>query len=54
MSNRSHPAAMYLRLSESPDDLLGEELSRTRRSIALVLALLLLISDRARREAARP
>jgi len=35
---KTHPSAMYLRIAEGPDDLLGER-SRTRRAMALVAAV---------------
>ena len=36
-----HPSTAYLRLSEGPDDLLGAELSLTRRLLTLFVAFVL-------------
>ncbi len=41
MNRHMHPAHAYLRVSEGPDDLLGDQLSLTRRLLTLFVAFVL-------------
>jgi hypothetical protein len=41
MNEPMHPASAYLRLAEGPEDLLGQELSLTRRVLTFFVALVL-------------
>src|SRR5215217_11292 len=42
MSELNHPASMYLRIAEDPEDLLAER-SRLRRALALVTVVAVLV-----------
>ena len=41
MNGRMHPSDAYLRLAEGPEDLLGNQLSLTRRLLTLFVAFVL-------------
>jgi hypothetical protein len=41
MNPRMHPSDAYLRLAEGPEDLLGNQLSLTRRLLTLFVAFVL-------------
>src|SRR5829696_8801368 len=45
MNGPMHPSNAYLRLAEGPEDLLGNQLSTTRRLLTLFVALILFSSS---------